>query len=222
MDRAESKRQLKDHLQTLAIVTFGLTAFGLYAFIQPTDPIKAVLSEASEVKSFFFDEETKLTFSYPAEVKESELTQTDKDDGIIGRLEQADFSDISILVTVRAEDDLLSASNATGKSVIDVVLNGIKLRYPTDYPGYKLEQVQKKSFDGRAGADILFSYNSPGLAEARIHQRMVIIETSDDQAVYINMQSLSDNFDQINFDIFEFIATGIVFGTATINGPPHQ
>ncbi|MDX1765852.1 MAG: hypothetical protein R3313_02775 [Candidatus Saccharimonadales bacterium] len=221
MDRAESKQQLKDHLTTAAIMVFGLSAFGLYALIQPTDPVREVLSEATEGTNFFYDEETQLTFSYPEQVKESQLTQADKDAGIIGRLEQADFSDSEILITVRVENDLRTAANTTGKSVLDVVLNGINLRYPNEYPGFELELSQKKTFDGRNGADLLFSYDSPGQTETRIKQRMVVIETSDDQAVYINMQTLGDDFDEINYSIFQNLAGAVVFGTATINGLPH-
>jgi hypothetical protein len=150
----------------------------------------------------FSDPTTGLSFNFDAELEPIELTQTDRDDKVVSRITSVEEGG-NILITARYEDGFKKASGVTSKTSIDIILNSIERSYPERFPGYKELSSRKYDNNGKAAAEVIFSYNSTN--DSLATQRLVVLTDGEDRAVYVSAQSLTADFETLNLKYFDTV-----------------
>lgn len=150
----------------------------------------------------FRDPTTNLSLDYPAELMLAELTNQDRQDKILLRLQQDTTNQPPLLITLRYEQGIKKAANLLRREPLDVILDSIDKSYPQRFPGYQPTSQRRLEVSGRKAAEVLFSYQKDPSAQ-RLKQRLLIIIKDDDTALYLAAQAQEPDFEKANSDVFE-------------------
>lgn len=121
-----------------------------------------------------------LSLSYPVETEVINLSEQDKKDEFVLKLQHVTRPEY--LINVKAETGLRLPAQLAKLDVVDLVVDGAIKALPSRYPGYKLINQEEFMVEGKAGAVIEFTYLGP--AKELIHQRLLLIEKDIDTALY--------------------------------------
>lgn len=141
-----------------------------------------------------------VRLEYPDTMIIMRLTSQDTADRFIFRA-RTGTQDAAALLTVRYEQGIAKAANATKKQPLDLLLENIKGSYPQRYPAYKEEQQRRLVLHGYQAAEVIFTYNNP--QGDRVRQRFMIVIKNTDTAYYISGQTIENKYTEINKQVFE-------------------
>ena len=146
-----------------------------------------------------------LSLSYPVETEVINLSEQDKKDKFVLKLQHVTRPEY--LINVKAETGLRLPAQLAKLDVVDLVVDGAIKALPSRYPGYKLINQEEFMVEGKAGAVIEFTYLGP--AKELIHQRLLLIEKDIDTALYFTMQSRDSDFLDLEASIFDQLQASI-------------
>lgn len=180
------------------LLAFGLVAItGLGFWLTRDKPV------------IFTETTTGLSFLHSPKLIQSEISEQDRQSGILARFENSEKEPAALLITVRQEKGLTVAANVTGQSTIDVVMDSAARAFPNRFPGYTEHNRQTMGLNGITSGEVEFSYDGP--SGERAMQRFLALIKNDDEAVYLSFQAKKSDFEQLNLRYFTLIAESAVF-----------
>lgn len=147
-----------------------------------------------------------VTLKHDFRLVSGDLTQQDKRDKVVLRLEQP-RKEPELLVTLRYENGLKPIATAAKQDLRDALVSTLDKTYPKRFPHYQRVSSRNFDIDSHRANELIFTYKSP--AGKIIKQRFVLIVINNDQATYLAMQARETDFDHLNDRYFSTIAKSL-------------
>lgn len=150
----------------------------------------------------FHDAKTGLNLQYSADLKQVALTDEQKQDNFVLRLENGAKEKSSILIRVSFEEGLAAITAATKSELIPLLISNAEKTFPSTFPDFNQESSRRFVLsDGRSAGKIIFTYEGP--AGQRIKRCLMIIAKDNNMAVYIAAETTEEDYEKVNKAYFE-------------------
>lgn len=116
------------------------------------------------------------------------LSEQNKKDRVLLRLQHSSSMELPLLVTFRYEDGIRKTANLLKREPLDIILDSIDKSYPQRFPDFQKIDQERLEISGRKAAEVTFTYKRNNAGE-KLKQRMLVIMKNDDVAIYLAAQA---------------------------------
>lgn len=141
-----------------------------------------------------------LSLRHATDLEAARLSEADVAEGL--RLKLVPKTDVSqdLLITVRFEDGLESAANATGQPPLSIIADNARRTFPQRYPNFALISERNLEVNGKSAVELSFMYESP--QGPQVQQTLTATMVTSDRAIYFTTQAKQADFARFSRDYF--------------------
>ena len=173
----------------IAIVAFGLFVGGFWWLDnRPKPTTQLTIADLG------------LSIRHATDLEAANLSETDVEDSLRLKLVPKTDVDQGLLITVRFEDGLESASKATNQPALAVIAENARRSFPQRYPNFALISERNLEINGMSAVELNFMYDSP--QGPRIQQALTALMVSGDRALYFTTQAKQPDFARFTQEYF--------------------
>jgi hypothetical protein len=162
--------------------------------------------DSSTSTAAFTNEHSGLKGKYSKELSTTPLTESEKKDNLFLRLEN---SSKSVLIRFSYEEGLKPLTTITKTDLITTVLSNTEKLLPKTFPSLKIESKREFDLGGHRAAEVVFSYQKPGLDKAK--RRLVMINKDDNLVVYVAAETDEASYNEVNDKYFTPLINSLSF-----------
>ncbi len=156
----------------------------------------------------FHDQKTSLNFKYSEKLQTVQLKKEEKKDKFIVRLQNGSKEKSDLLIRVSYEEGLRTVTTLTKAELIPLLLSNAEKSLPQTFPEFQLETKREIEIANHESGEMIFTYTGP--SKKQVKRRLLIVDKDGSTAIYIAMESATENYETVNSEYFEPLVQSVM------------
>lgn len=158
----------------------------------------------------FQDSGTQLKLDYSSSLQAVQLTDTDKKDKYVLKLENKPINEATpLLVRITYEDGLRAVVALTKSELIPMLMSNAESSAKKIFKSLTIESSRQFEVAGHKAGEVIFTYR--GQTNQQVKRRLVMIARDDNLVLYLAAESETTEYTRLNTSYFEPLIQSIRF-----------